>query len=532
MPDYDHIPAPENNGHDDESDVFITPEQARLQRVNGGILRELSESSPDLFTALEDGLHDLDHISEKVGLLRLYQQYIAEKFILERAAYGLPASKTINERLRRGLYPDVVLDASFSINNALQDIATRGLPPKHPPAILLEFLRNRKQSIKMATKYTRNFSKAIEENNISDTFESDVLSSYIATLLSGDASAYERLADACRAGFQQIKQRDPSESTLQGYITEQPEQLHELANELGSDTETAFTNHMHIYLLMAVGYSTYQPFTRDQLNKYRATLLDFAANITFNEQAVLAILSALQNVYNEISAEQSPKMQPMELDWEVLPPGQLTEQAKTVVASSQRTKRNPPRIDLSRLTILENIRTWVGEDKCYYAKGVRTGRHKVRDDMGNEQPDEYIMLVIQTHDDSGTVMYEDVVAESPIAGSNALYVQRYEVNGWAWRELMAYPKTDVLSMGARRLKHEAPKGEDLTHNMVEKVKSLLTCSPEDFTRLEFKGVQKGGALRTRLARAALGQVVSEPSNPSMLMQTNHQDHQHETDGDL
>jgi len=205
----------------------------------------------------------------------------------------------------------------------------------------------------------------------------------------------------------------------------------------------------------------------------------------------------------EIPSEKELTFDVMQLDWEILPPGELEKNARGIVDDAQRGNRKP-RIDLERLKILEAIREEWGPDDCYYTRGRLKKRHVVRDETGNEQPDEYIVLVLQQHDPNGAVTQEHVIAESPIAGPNALYIYRQDAKGYleegktSWRTVMSMTKTNARKYGARRIIHEAPLGLELVPYMVSKVKCLLLCPPNEYKDLRFSGVGKDGTARTRL----------------------------------
>lgn len=225
-------------------------------------------------------------------------------------------------------------------------------------------------------------------------------------------------------------------------------------------------------------------------------LTDFARRAPLNA----AIMEQLQPKLPEIE----------QLDFEVLPPGDLQTFAEEIVAS-RRHEHKRPTIDLGRLQILKNLREWweeaQGADTARYAKGMRTSRRTVHE-AGVEQPDEYILLVLEQRLTDGTTV-EHVVAESPVAGENALYVQRYDTNHWDWRELMRHPKQDITEMGARALHHRAPENTDLVTVMTEKAKYFLTCPETEFLEGRLSGVEKDGTPRIRLPRNVTRHLVAD-----------------------
>ncbi|HUD07455.1 MAG TPA: hypothetical protein VMR34_06275 [Candidatus Saccharimonadales bacterium] len=178
-----------------------------------------------------------------------------------------------------------------------------------------------------------------------------------------------------------------------------------------------------------------------------------------------------------------------ELDWTVLPESEseLQKAAQEIVTNAQERGIGSGRevtIDLERLNILKNIKEQWGADRCFYARGSLDGRRKVTVD-GQDRPDEYIVLVLQELDREGGVVYEHAIAESPIAGHNALYVLRGDVTPFSWREVYSYPKKDARYLGARQVKHTKVEGSELVESMTEKVGYLMAANPEDFSKIRF-----------------------------------------------
>lgn len=182
-------------------------------------------------------------------------------------------------------------------------------------------------------------------------------------------------------------------------------------------------------------------------------------------------------------------VQATHLDWEVLPPGELEARARAIVNEHARTSTEIT-IDLERLKILDNVRKQWGEDASYYAYG-KLGKRRIIKQDGQEEPDQYLLLILQEFDSDGNVVREHAVAESPIAGPNALYVFRQDVSeGLSWRDVMALPKNYARSLKARAVKHTKPRQAPdgfLVAAMTQKVGILLTCDVEDFLALEFSG---------------------------------------------
>jgi hypothetical protein len=178
------------------------------------------------------------------------------------------------------------------------------------------------------------------------------------------------------------------------------------------------------------------------------------------------------------------------LDWTVLPRGEveLEKAAQEIVAMAQERAKHSRdvQIDLDRLNTLKNIKDSWGADRCYYARGTLSGRGKTTVE-GIEQPDEYIVLVLQDLDSDGVVASEHAVAESPIAGHNAMYVMRGDVSEFSWRDVYSMPKKDARALGARPVKHTKGDGSGLVNVMTRKVNYLLSCAPEEFSAIQFNG---------------------------------------------
>lgn len=183
----------------------------------------------------------------------------------------------------------------------------------------------------------------------------------------------------------------------------------------------------------------------------------------------------------------------VELDWTVLPENELEleKAAREIVSEAQErvAKGTEVCIDLERLNILKQIRDKWGSDRSYYARGQLGGRRRINIE-GTESPDEYIVLVLMHLDAQGRAVAEHAIAESPIAGHNALYVFRSDVSGdLSWREVYSLSKEDARSLGARALKH-TKAGDDrrsLVEVMSDRVASLLMVTPEEFPLVEFHG---------------------------------------------
>jgi hypothetical protein len=214
---------------------------------------------------------------------------------------------------------------------------------------------------------------------------------------------------------------------------------------------------------------------------------DFIMNAMNDAQAEEA--NASETGVTELSEVKLDTFKPMEVEWEVLPPGQLLDYAKEIVDGLMgRNKEHiPPAIDPRRLRTLEKVREQWGADNAYYMKGALKRRHKMRDNT-KECPDQYIVLILQEKGKDGGIV-EHAVAESPIAGPHALYVYRQDVNPeLTWRDIMSQNKADARKMGARPVKHPSGvENGELVEIMTERVGALLEATPEEFLRIEFSG---------------------------------------------
>ena len=196
-----------------------------------------------------------------------------------------------------------------------------------------------------------------------------------------------------------------------------------------------------------------------------------------------------------------------QLNWEVLPPGDLEGHARTIVEGLQSAGAKVE-IDLERLVALEKIRNAWGKDRCYYAKG-KLGKRGIIRSNGQEEPDKYLVLVMQQLDGGGNVIAEHAVAESPITGKHAMYLFRQDVSvGHTWRKVLALPKKNYAqALGARPIKHMPLKpGSNLgiPTAMAEKVRLLMDCPADVFTTAVFDG-ERG--LRIKRSGSGASQAV-------------------------
>lgn len=349
---------------------------------------------------------------------------------------------------------------------------------------------------------------------------------YLHTMLSGKKALHYRVADTIENAW--IK-------PIEGYITpERKELLGQLVNLAVQPTRTdeniqtmrdimeripplkntAKTWIMNAYFSEALRSQARQNTLTDMAQRTRAMLQAITEERIYNlqeESRTVEIFCAIAGIdYSQPiesdetgTAEETVhnyNLQPMELDWEVLPPGEseLEKGARQIIEDVSVRTGKRPEIDLNRLNILEGIREQWGKDRSYYSRGVRQKRSVVHDMGGHEQPDEYIILVLQEPDAKTGLVREHVVAESPIAGPNALYVYRPDTTDHRhdWRTVMSLPKDRSRQLGARDVRHTTSKGSrDLNDTMIEKAIHLLTVPPAEFETLKFSGVDKEGSVR-------------------------------------
>ncbi len=240
----------------------------------------------------------------------------------------------------------------------------------------------------------------------------------------------------------------------------------------------------------SLDYPGQQRVKNNMLLRFQLTLLKQIPDAPF----------IVQNSYEaELETPTSVKdvLKETELDWTVLPKGEdeLRKSAEEIIDAAMARLEDgvEPTIDLERLNILTEIRSRWGEDMCYFARGKLKRGASIASEDGTRQPDEYIVLVLQEYRDGKLI--EHAVAESPIAGPNALYVCRADVSPKSWREVYSIPKKDARALGARRVKHTCAVGDSLISVMANKVETLLTATPTEFATLQFNGRNKGFGIR-------------------------------------
>jgi hypothetical protein len=190
----------------------------------------------------------------------------------------------------------------------------------------------------------------------------------------------------------------------------------------------------------------------------------------------------------EMSAEdEATILEAAELTWEVLPEEDLQRRAEAIVGQARERGATATTIDVTRLAVLSDLRRSWGYDDSYYVYGSLGSRGVVRDES-RETPDQYLLVVLQEKDGEGEVTAEHVVAESPVAGPNAMYVFRQDVSeGLNWREVLALPKSYARYYGARAVRHVAVDGETMQQSMARKASALLYCTKDEFPYISFAG---------------------------------------------
>lgn len=419
------------------------------------------------------------------------------KHQLRNALNGTPITPQEQKTFYREYIGRCQPEVNMLVYNAFSSIARRSQASS--TADILAAIEYPPNASRKVDQLVKEIGANFHEKDIA-LLEHDIFTAYFATLLSSRNTTYKQVNELALRITRTIYANNPTIKKIIDISIGSSDKLADFITNLPDaerHTEEAYRAYLSLMLRFPI------PYTREERDKLREILLRYAREVTFNED----LNARLAHV------EQSPLLSTEEvLDWKILPPGSLTDHAREIVESITENTGKLPVIDLRRLTILENIRKWWGEDRAYFARGIpRTGR-KIHSDTDQELPDEYLMVILQHFDDDGNLVAEDAVAQSPIAGPHALYIQRQAVNGWDWRELMAYPKHDTLSMGTRKLLHTVPEGEDLVANLTRKTQLLLESSSEDFTKIEFSGIKKDGAPRIRLTRTLLDHIISEPKN--------------------
>lgn len=369
-------------------------------------------------------------------------------------------------------------------------------------------------------------SDALESIDI-DTYGQTLNEIYLYTLFAGKKALYQQVADKLETirGKNQLKLIESElpylkDAVMLGLRTERtPEQqlkLETIIRERPMTGALALRDLLFLHtrtILRTIARHNNESLVQESMTTYVNVAL--ADKIQTPDEKLQMMeraceLAGLRTDDQSSETYDTLNLRPMELDWEVLPPGtdELEKTARQIVSDVTARTNKSPEIDLSRLVILDEIRKIWGEDASYYSRGIRQKRRIVKDNDSSEQPDEYIILVLQEINRlTGEVMYEHAVAESPIAGPNALYVYRQDATDHrhGWRTVMSLPKNQSRRLGARDIKHTIPRGaSSLNTVMVGKVEQIMLASATDFHDLDFNGLDKDGQVKVRriLGRSA------------------------------
>ena len=464
------------------------------------ILDAVAVSEPGAYEGLFSAARGLVAIDSRNNPISFLNQCHAYCGLLDTAHDGIDVGKD-HPGVLHGYFSDISITDSViyaaTISTETTDQTSEELTVSDVTEVK-KGIRDQKKVSAIAKSHTEDYKESIVTGNTVGALDSLMLSCY-ATLLSGNGKMYQKLEDVCKEQFRLLDARfSVSYDILLDCIVDSPEKFKDIIAGLEEDFDSTYSDFEQLNLLISILQITNFKNSSEKIKSYKEAMMNLCnASIEFT----LAYQNASHDSNKEVDQDSEPKseLEVMELDWEILPPGELVSSAREIVSSTSESKKAT--IELDRLRILENIRKSWGEDRCYYSKGVRKKRQVVRDGE-KEQADEYIILVLQEYDTEGNVIAEHAVAESPIAGPNALYIQRSDVNECSWREIMALSKSDAVDMGARRLKHTVPSGQDMVTYMTEKIETLLSCSPEEFTLLEFGGL-RNNKQRIRLPKSIL-----------------------------
>lgn len=469
--------------------VKIAPEEEPVQSNT-----EYYKRRRKMADYLSDEVADFDRILRPGGTmespdpLALMGAYYGHALALDDAENNIQVTADRREELFEEYTGACIVDTVDTLNEAIDTVGSS---------------LNQLRPSSAAQKARELMAKAFADHEPDEYSISDFFSCYFLTLLSGDSSVCIELHEKAKGMFGHMSTA-AVHLQIQDFIRRKPEKLTTITRVYKEAASDVFNDYNLYHLVDLLTSATNTIIAADRFKHYRKVMLAFADQVTFNREIRDQLAVA------EKWATPQPETVPeVTVDWEILPPGQLEEFAREIVEAAQNNGESTnPSIDLHRLQILEKIRHQHGVDTSYYAKGIRKTRRIIREgDL--EQPDEYILLVLQKINEEGQLIGEDVIAESPISGPNALYVQRQDVNGWDWRELMAYPKPDTRDMGARSVKHTVPEGRDLIEWMVEKVTMLLDSAPDEFLHGEFKGVDKAGKPRLRIPPRVLSTILAQ-----------------------
>jgi|GEM_PF-5058403 len=444
----------------------------------------------------------LTEIFYKTGALDLDRDDTPDFSKISGAAFGASLYGKIDERLLESLQEDGP-DTSKMLSTTAKEVAIEKV---------------------------KAYEQAAGTGRSLDEVISSLMRIYLYTMLSGKKALHYRVADSIETAWSKPIEKyitDERAELLQKLVNlavqpvqtdESTQAMRDIIEQVSPLKNTAKTWIIIAYFSESLRSQAKQDVLADMSQRTRALLRDVSQNLLYTpeEEARTSEIfceeagidySTLKVHAEAVTGEgqaDSYNLHPMELDWEILPPGEteLEKGARQIVEDVTARTGKTPEIDLDRLNILEGVRELWGKDKSYYSRGVRKKRSVVHDMNGQEQPDEYVILVLQETDAKTGLVREHAVAESPIAGPNALYVYRSDTTEqqYDWRTVMSLSKAESRKLGARSIKHRAAQeSAPLNDVMIEKVTHLLTVPPTDFKSLEFSGVDKDGNVRVRRA---------------------------------
>jgi len=513
MPRYDHFPQTNISSNE----FGLPPEEASFVASYLEFIDKINAVAPGLLDYMETEFQrfNSDPADPRgVVVTDTHDLYTFRKLVLKRALNKQPVSAQINDAFQSQLQPLFTLDRTMQVTNIFNNILkldrTRNLDMEYTPDNVVESLSKQELSEAYVAQLTNQLHVRNSSHWTLEELEHYLYSGLHATYLSGKPSAYRTLNQTMYNEIDRIRTEMGPEwemlNLLREFTADQPQQLNRFIRELGRDAGRIIEQFNRVELQTLIYLASEPRRVIGKLKNLREQALHFAGSVSYNPQVVNALALA-----SSPSAEQVLSSQPEQLNWQILPPGELVNYAGDIIQANQsETSGSQPYVDLNRLNILENLRQWWGPERSYYAKGVRTGRRNVKNEF-IEVPDEYIMLILQVCDQCGVLLYENAIAESPIAGHNALYIQRFDANGWQWQELMTHPKSDVLAMGARRLMHD-PADPYMVHNMTERTKILLTVHPQAFLNSEFHGFDREGKPYLHIPRNVMDIILAEQNN--------------------
>jgi hypothetical protein len=166
------------------------------------------------------------------------------------------------------------------------------------------------------------------------------------------------------------------------------------------------------------------------------------------------------------SSVTTPRRTISHLAFALLPSGVKLRAFLDGIRSAGRYRGYP--IDDDRLTVLEELESHFGAQRCRWHKGTESS---------SGVNSEYLVLSIKPDNGIG----EHAVAISPLAGRHATYVVRADCADTDWATIFANSKSEARMQGARKLLFTATEhGTDQYRAMADKVITLLQCPRHEF----------------------------------------------------